>query len=94
MFSNWFWFFFLIFAFTLCFCIFDDTIGLLVENIIELLPLICYLIFFSWMLEYVIMRTFKGSEGEAFATLLLTLLTSLAIFGSVGQFKNSHRHES
>jgi hypothetical protein len=94
MFSIWFWFFFLILAFTLCLCIFDDSINVLSDNLIVLLPTVCYLIFISWMLEYVIVRTFKGSEGEAFATLLLTVLTSLSIYGLVVQLKNSPQHES
>ena len=94
MFSIWFWFFFLILAFTLCLCIFDDSVNVLADNLIVLLPTVGYLIFISWMLEYVIVRTFKGSEGEAFATLLLSVLTSLSIYGLVVQLKNSPRHES
>ncbi len=94
MFSIWFWFFFLILGFTLCLCIFDDSVNVLADNLIVLLPTVGYLIFISWMLEYVIVRTFKGSEGEAFATLLLSVLTSLSIYGLVVQLKNSPQHES
>jgi len=94
MFSIWFWFFFLILGFTLCLCIFDDTIKVIGDNLIVLLPTVSYVIFISWMFEYVIVRTFKGSEGEAFATLLLTVLTSVTIYGLVVQLKNSPRHES
>lgn len=93
MFSIWFWFFFLILVLTLCFCILDDTIGLLVENIFVLLPFFLYLMAFSCMLEYVIIRTFKGSEGEAFSTAILTILTALSLHGGVGLLKNSNHHE-
>jgi len=94
MFSIWFWYFFLIIAFTLCFCIFDNTINVRADNLIILLPFICYLMFFSCMLEYIIVIIFNGSESEAFVTLLLTVLTALAINGAVGQLKNINQHEN
>jgi hypothetical protein len=48
---------------------------------------------FLCMMEYVIIRTFKGSEGEAFSTAILTLLTALSLCGGVRMLKNSDHRE-
>ncbi len=76
MINIWIWFFGLILTQTLYFSILNNNLDSILECKFIFLSIFLYVLIFSSILEYVTIRTFKGSEGEAFFTAILSLGTT------------------
>ena len=93
MINIWISFFGLVLLQTLCFSSLNNNFDVILEYKLILLPIFLYILTFSSMLEYAAIRIFKGGEGEAFSTAILSLGTAL-LFNSIVESWGTNRNNS
>jgi hypothetical protein len=89
----WLWFFTMFFSTLLFNAMIYDHIDFIFKNKINTLPILFFLFIFASVVNYVGIRTFNGSVGEAFVTSFASLGTPLAYNYLIGLMKQEQEQE-
>ena len=89
----WLWFFTMFFSTLWLNSLVNDNLEFIFKNKINTLPILFLLLIFASVINYIGIRTFNGSVGEAFVTSFSSLGTSLLYNWGIGILKKEQEQE-